>query len=328
MSQVVDYSWARPNPAAIAAAGYIGAVRYLATDDPANAGKILRQPELAALHAAGLAVAVVWETTANRAGEGYAPGAGDAQAADRMADTLGWPADRPIYYAVDFQASPGQVDAYFQGVASAARRPWGVYGHYGIIEAYAGRTRYLWQCAAWSGQGAGTGGSIDGRRLSAHAVLYQRVGYVLGDTCDANDVLAPDWGGWHPNLTPTVEDDMPYSEDDLVRIVGRAIDEARVARQPAQVTLDGDPGRVLVTDGVTTTIQTDASLGQTARNLGLVQDQRAKVLPATYALEVLQQFGRTGSGTVNAAEVADAVLADLGPDLARQVADELARRLA
>lgn len=130
------------------------------------------------------------------------------------------------------------------------------------------------------------------------------------------------------NLTPTVEDDMPYSEDDLVRIVGRALNEQRVARQPAQVTVDGDPGKVLVTDGVTTTIQTDASLGQTARNLGLVQDQRSKVLPATYALEVLQQFGRTGSGAVNAAEVADAVLADLGPDLARQVADELAKRLA
>lgn len=210
MRKVVDYSWARPDPGVIAAAGYEGAIRYLATDDRANAGKILRADERDRLFAAGLRVGLVWETTANRAAAGFDAGALDADAANAMADRLGWPESRPIYYAVDFDADWGQVQPYFAGVMSRRRRPVGVYGSYRIIEGAAGVTSWLWQCAAWSGNGPGSGGvSVDGRRLSRHACLYQRVGYVLDNTCDENIVLADDWGGWHPDAE---DDDMPSQE--------------------------------------------------------------------------------------------------------------------
>lgn len=226
MSQVVDYSWGRvggsnaTHAAAVAAAGYVGAMRYLCYPDP---GKQLTKPELDALHAAGIAVGVVWETTANRSGQGRAAGQADAVEANRQADALGFPADRPIFYAVDFDTSADVVRPYFAGAADVAGRPVGVYGSYRVVEGLG--LDWSWQCAAWSGNGEGSGGSIQGRRLSRRARLFQRVGYVLGDTCDVNDVLAPDWGGWHPDQ-PTTGDwfDMA-TEEDLRRIVTEVVRE-------------------------------------------------------------------------------------------------------
>lgn len=210
MPQVVDYSWGRVggtdtnHAAAVKAAGYIGAVRYLCY--PGDGIKQLRAGELAALHAQGLAVGVVWETTADRAGQGYNAGQSDAAEANRQADALGFPADRPIYYAVDFDGRWENVKPYFDGARANGGRPVGIYGSYGVVEAC--DVGWVWQCAAWSGNGNGTAGNIDGRRLSAKARLFQRVGYVLGQTCDVNDVLADDWGGWHPDHpTPQPEDD-------------------------------------------------------------------------------------------------------------------------
>lgn len=229
MPQVVDYSWGRVggtdtnHAAAVKAAGYIGAVRYLCY--PGDGIKQLRAGELAALHAQGLAVGVVWETTADRAGQGYNAGQSDAAEANRQADALGFPADRPIYYAVDFDGRWENVKPYFDGARANGGRPVGIYASYGVVEAC--DVGWVWQCAAWSGNGNGTAGNIDGRRLSAKARLFQRVGYVLGQTCDVNDVLADDWGGWHPDHpTPDSGDwfDMA-TEDDLRRIVTEVVQQ-------------------------------------------------------------------------------------------------------
>lgn len=202
MAQVVDYSFARPDAGVIAAAGYVGAVRYLR-----GRGKAITRAEQDALHAAGLAVGYVEESTASRAGEGFNAGRLDAVAANQAADALGVPSMIPIRYAVDFQTTWSKVADYFAGARSAGGRPVSVYGCYDVIEGAAAEGYgWLWQCAAWSGTGNGSGGSIQGRRLSQHAVLFQRVGYVLNDTSDVNDVLAAEWGGWHPDTS--VEDDM------------------------------------------------------------------------------------------------------------------------
>ena len=234
MTQVVDYSWGRVggsnanHAAAVAAAGYVGAMRYLCY--PGDGIKQLRADEVAALHAQGLAVGVVWETTANRAGQGYAAGQADAAEANRQADALGFPADRPIYYAVDFDTSADVVRPYFEGAKAAGGRPVGVYGSQRVVDGL--DLGWVWQCAAWS----------YGRR-SGKARLFQNVGYVLGDTCDVNDVLADDWGGWHPDHpTPTTEDDdMPKyrdwdreDQDALAADVARKVGELLSGRAKAQ----------------------------------------------------------------------------------------------
>lgn len=213
MAEVVDYSWGRvggthaSHAAAVKAAGYVGAMRYLC--NPGDGIKQLRGDEVAALHANGLAVGVVWETTENRSGQGFAAGQADAREANRQADSLGFPVDRPIYYAVDFDTSADVVRPYFDGARSVGGRPVGVYGSYRVVEGL--DLDWVWQCAAWS----------YGKR-SNKARLFQKVGYVLGNTCDANDVLADDWGGWHPDQpNPLEEDDMPLTDTEKDEIAAR-----------------------------------------------------------------------------------------------------------
>lgn len=231
MAQVLDYSGARPGGARIAADGYAGVVRYLSTDATAfNRAKQLRADELADLHEHGLEVGLVWETYAERAAAGYDAGRADALEANRRADALGWPSSRPIYYAVDFDsAGGGDVADYFAGVAAAGGRPWGVYGEYDVIERFAGSTPWLWQCAAWSLNGRGSGGSIEGRRLSDDAVLFQRVAQVYGGGADVNDVLRPDWGGWHPSKTydNTTPEDEPVTEEQMKQLGEWMQDQAK-----------------------------------------------------------------------------------------------------
>lgn len=211
----VDYSSARPDPHALAAAGYRHVLRYLSHEPSKN----LTPAERDALHAAEIFVGLVWETTANRTLGGEAAGRQDAVEANAQADALGFPKDRVIFYAVDFDASAGQISgpitSYFNGANSVGGRPRGVYGSYRVIEGIvgAGIVGCGWQCAAWSGTGTGTGGSIDGRRLSAHACLFQHPYQVLGGACDVNDVLMdPTPWAWHPNKTAAPQP--PKHEDD------------------------------------------------------------------------------------------------------------------
>jgi peptidoglycan hydrolase-like protein with peptidoglycan-binding domain len=246
--QVVDYSWERPSPQLIRDSGYVGAIRYLSYE----ASKNLSQWERDALWASGLAVALVWETTARRPESGFGGGQQDAAEANDQADGLGWPGDRPIYYAVDFQTGPGgAVTDYFHGCNSVGRRPVGVYGTYDVIEGLVGGgiVPWGWQCAAWSGDGWGTGGSIGGRRVSTHARLFQHPVTVMGGMCDANDILQDDWGGYLP---------APGPED--VGAALRAIEEAKTqvlsqgasgdAVVWAQIFLNKKLGAVVAADGL------------------------------------------------------------------------------
>ena len=121
---VVDYSFARPSPAALHDAGFRLAMRYISN----GSKKDLTASEARALHAAGLDIALVWETVAGRAGEGARAGTVDVQAAEAAADRLGYPKDAVIFYAVDFDATAAQVEPFFRAVTRGAKRPVGVYG--------------------------------------------------------------------------------------------------------------------------------------------------------------------------------------------------------
>lgn len=187
----IDYAWGRPGGAAIKAAGYTFAVRYV--DYPGAAGKGLMADELADLHANGVAVALVFESTGNRVLDGQAAGKYDAGMVQSQLTALGWPADRPAYFAVDFGAMPAQmeaIDTYLAGVASVlGQARVGVYGSYAVVShCRASRSAaWYWQCLAWS-----SGQMFEDRHIYQ---TYPPV-TVNGVSCDVNQANADDFGQW------------------------------------------------------------------------------------------------------------------------------------
>jgi hypothetical protein len=169
----VDFSDARPAPAAIRAAGYSGVIRY-GSHDPA---KDLSAPEYAGYRAVGLDVLGVWETTGVDALAGASAGASDAAEAEAFFGALGYPTDpaHPIFYAIDFGATAQQdvpVEEYFAAIRAYARNHgWGPYGSLSVCAAVAavvpGAVGY-WQTVAWS---AG--------HIWSQANLYQRLAPTL-----------------------------------------------------------------------------------------------------------------------------------------------------
>lgn len=198
MSLVMDYSEARPDPAAIKAAGFVSVMRYLA--DPNNSlqiPKILTKEEAAALHAVGLGIGLVFETTANEATTGGAAGSRDVVLAEDQATALNYPGDCPIFYAVDADVAPATVAPYFQAIKAVAKYPVGVYGSLKVVEAMLslGYADFGWQTEAWSGT-----------VVSTKACLYQRVRPTVTvsgapNGWDENVVLSP-FKVWLNPVTP------------------------------------------------------------------------------------------------------------------------------
>jgi Domain of unknown function (DUF1906) len=187
----VDYSWARPSPAGLAAQGFTFAARYLSYD---TSGKNLSAGEASALNAAGLDVVSNWEAGSEDALGGYATGVEEAKAAESQALADGMPAGRPIYFSVDFDATPAQqaaLDDYMDGVASViGRERTGAYGGYYVIERLfdQGKIAWGWQTYAWSG------GQWDSR-----AQLRQIQNGIDGGQLDKDEALVADFGQWTSN---------------------------------------------------------------------------------------------------------------------------------
>ncbi|GIG67870.1 glycoside hydrolase domain-containing protein [Phytomonospora endophytica] len=103
------------------------------------------------------------------------------------------PAERPIYFSVDFDASSGQravIDSYIDDVASAiGRARTGAYGGYGVIARLldAGKVAWAWQTYDWP----------DGNRDSRAELRQVRNGITVdGADCDRNEAHAADFGRW------------------------------------------------------------------------------------------------------------------------------------
>jgi MYXO-CTERM domain-containing protein len=184
----VDYSWYRPSPSSLVSQGYKFVVRYASYD---TTGKNLSKNEADALIAAGLDIVSNWENGSQDALSGYNLGVSDAKAADQQFAADGAPADRPIYFSVDFDATPGDqtaISAYFDGVASViglART--GAYGGYYVIQRLfdGGKIKWGWQTYAWSG------GQWDSR-----AQLRQVQNGIAGGQMDEDQSEADDFGQW------------------------------------------------------------------------------------------------------------------------------------
>lgn len=191
--QGIDYAFG-PHPAAttISGHGYKFVGRYM-SDIPANDsnGKNLLPGELAALRAAGLDVIVVAESTAGRMHAGHAAGIADAQHAKAVTASLGM-ATIPVYFACDFDATPGDqtaINDYLDGAASViGLERTGIYGGYWPVSRAldAGKARWAWQTSAWSG------GQWDSR---AH-IRQQGTVTIGGASCDVDAAMAGDFGQW------------------------------------------------------------------------------------------------------------------------------------
>ncbi|MDX6429695.1 MAG: hypothetical protein QOE54_2061 [Streptosporangiaceae bacterium] len=207
----IDYAWGRPGVAALKKAGVKFVARYLSHD---TSGKNLTAGEARQLSDAGIWIVVVWETTANRALAGRSAGAADATDAAKQAKACGMPSGRPIYFAVDFDATSSQqseIHAYLDGAASVLGRDRvGIYAGYGPVKRAfdAKKIAYGWQTYAWSG------GSWDSR---AQLQQYSNNHYVGGVDCDYDRAMKADYGQWRVGVGPVPpaaqeEDDMPYGQ--------------------------------------------------------------------------------------------------------------------
>ena len=209
MALVADYTH-RISPAALKAAGVVGACRYLSR----SAWKVIGRAEYDELRAAGIKVVLNFEDEAAGWLGGAAAGAADAVFAAKAAKALGYPAGSPIPSSADFDmtaaqwAGPGQryAAAYRDGLHAAGYEP-GVYGPSDVLGwCRSVGYRWFWQAGmstAWSG----------GRNAAPWpgAHLRQRRHQTIGgvDT-DLTDLHRPDWAGTGDDLSAQTEIDVTY----------------------------------------------------------------------------------------------------------------------
>ena len=233
MAKGADWAWAQIAPSALKAAGITFAVRYVshdltkltlppvaAADEPAAAERSRRafttpagpprkttRSEAAGLLAAGIALAMVWEDTANAAAQGYARGVSDATEANRQVTNLGL-AGTVIYFAVDYDVPDGDqpaINAYFDGVASViGRARTGIYGGFWPVSRVraAGKATYFWGTYAWSGSNWGSCG------WAPHLMQQLAMVYIGGVQCDIDISAAADFGQYRgvPDLNATISE--------------------------------------------------------------------------------------------------------------------------
>lgn len=169
--------------------------RYLTNRDPRGSGldKTLSVAEAAELKRSGFPIVLVFESGAARAGEGRAAGVADARMAEKNARILGAPSDTAIYMAVDFDANPEDVRAYFEGARAVLGKRTGAYGGRKVIAFLFDRELidYGWQTLAWS--------TVDGRVVwEPRAALQQfRIEASLGGAdVDFNRAVKQTYGAW------------------------------------------------------------------------------------------------------------------------------------
>lgn len=178
--------------AAIKAAGYDFAGRYLVPAVGALKEKALTKREADAITGAGLRLLTVWETTAERVKGGAAAGAEDGRRALDCAKEIEIPREGILYFAVDYDAPAADmptIEAYFHAAREQTHGyDIGVYGPYRAIEYLARRNvcRGYWQCLGWSGG-----------QVSAYHNIYQAQWgkTVAGVPVDINDCPDMDRAG-------------------------------------------------------------------------------------------------------------------------------------
>lgn len=142
-----DYKYLKKN-------GIDFVIRYFV---PHSMSKSLTLNEVEAAHAANIALGLVYESTADRALQGYNAGINDAVTVNRLLEEFCPPHGTVIYFAVDCDVAPAQMPTiilYFQGIEEHLDQGYkmGVYGGRRVLKymkAWANdRVRY-WSAYAW-----------------------------------------------------------------------------------------------------------------------------------------------------------------------------------
>jgi hypothetical protein len=304
----VDYSFSHPTPAQLVAAGKHFAVRYL-TGSP---GKRVTKAEVDDLTAHGIALVSNYETTGGFMLGGFNAGVDAGKAAWAAHKALGGPDATssgkpvPIYFSLDFNATLDEYKValqFLKGAGSAIG--WSHVGMYGglfqVEFAAQDGVPWLWQTYAWS-QGL----------LSKHANLYQyHNGVALGSgLVDLDRSITPDFGQWGVG-----DPDMPLDTNDHAGI-------------------QNDVRLVL---GVSDKMQT-AVFGQTNNDKTLsILNTKLDALTNMLSAGITSLKGEDdatqamvaalSTGNLTAQQIVDAV-ETASPELAKDVADEFAQRVA
>lgn len=189
MAEGVDYSFARPSPAGLAAAGKRFAGRYVGP----GTGKLLSAPERDALHGAGLDIFLLAEGFADSAAGGYGVGVSHAQSALNAARALGAPDSAAVYFAVDYDVAASAWAApreYLRGAGSViGPGRVGVYGKRDVMvwAQRDGVAAWFFQTYAWS-----LGEWFDGN----HVEQYLNGQEVAGGEVDLCRSKVPNFGQW------------------------------------------------------------------------------------------------------------------------------------
>lgn len=191
-----------PYASAIRAAGIAHVGRYL---------KSLTVGEVAALHAAGLGLWLIFESTADRALAGASAGSADGVTAARQAQALGAPPSTAIAATVDLDPSVAQLPqvlAYLDVFRSSSSRRGLTYACGAVLSRDAG-TPWLAGAIGWSGSRAyyatKAAAIVQGPQVNAHATATWEGGTwpALPFAYDPDLLARDDFGLWLPPTATT-----------------------------------------------------------------------------------------------------------------------------
>jgi hypothetical protein len=196
----VDYSFGRPDPAALAAAGVKVVCRYIA----GNSTKPITIAERDALWAAGLGIVLNWEASASDPLLGASKGLSHGDQAQTGADALGYPDSMPIIVSVDFGVTSqmtSSVIAYMKAFASRNRRRLWVYGGTTIGDRLIaeGICDRIWQAKSGSWSPVPSVNTVLRQLLNVQTPSLAQ----FGNSIDENTVVQsfPVWTGSGPDLS-------------------------------------------------------------------------------------------------------------------------------
>jgi hypothetical protein len=206
MVTVVDYAFPpHPSTSALLAATATGVARYLSWL-PNN--KVITRTELQKLCQAGLGVILVWECGA----QDFIGPKFDARAAAteavRQANSLGYPENAALYYALDWDVTVSQWpmirDRLRNGpIAVHGVERTGIYGPSDALEwaRRDGCANWFWQAGMSTAWSRGRN-----RQLWPGAHLRQRRTTTIdGASCDLNDIIKSDYGQGGTPVDPDIE---------------------------------------------------------------------------------------------------------------------------